>query len=149
MVETSRTGPYQPASAHDTERDRPERIGRYRVERFLGRGGFGIVYLAFDEQLQRRVAVKVPHRQLISSAEDAELYLNEARTVAGLDHPNIVPVFDGGATPEFPCFVVSKYIEGSTLKARVQKRRLPLAAAVELVATVADTLHYAHRQSVV
>src|SRR3954454_12129618 len=92
----------------------PQQIGRYRIERVLGEGGFGLVYLAHDEQLQRLVAVKVPHRRLVSRPEDAESYLTEARTVAGLDHPNIVPVYDVGSTEEFPCFVVSKFIEGST-----------------------------------
>src|SRR5271170_5181725 len=69
----------------------PDHIGRYRVERVLGKGGFGIVYLAHDEQLQRPVAIKVPHRKLVDRPEAAAVYLTEARTVANLDHPNIVP----------------------------------------------------------
>lgn len=60
----------------------------------LGEGGFGIVYLADDEQLQRLVAIKVPHRGLLSRREDAEPYLTEARTIASLDHSSIVPVYD-------------------------------------------------------
>src|SRR5437899_1343707 len=90
----------------------PERIGRYRVEKLLGRGGFGLVYLACDDQLQRPVAIKVPHRHRVANPEDAEAYLTEARTVANLDHPNIVPVHDVGSTDQFPCFVVSKFIDG-------------------------------------
>src|SRR5437899_10009966 len=86
----------------------PELIGRYRIERVLGKGGFGLVYLAYDEQLTRPVAIKVPHAHLVAKAGDAEIYLAEARTVANLDHPNIVPVFDVGSTANFPCFVVSK-----------------------------------------
>src|SRR5207302_6478187 len=89
----------------------PERIGRYRIERVLGQGGFGLVYLAHDEQLSRPVALKVPHARLVAQAADAEAYLTEARTVASLDHPNIVPVFDVGSTDQLPCFVVSKYID--------------------------------------
>jgi serine/threonine protein kinase len=72
----------------------PERVGRYRVERLLGAGGFGRVFLARDEQLQRWVAVKVPHPHLVASPPDADAYLAEARTAAGLDHPHIVPIFD-------------------------------------------------------
>src|SRR5262249_33316071 len=79
----------------------PAHVGRYRVERLLGEGGFGRVYLARDEQLQRPVAIKVPHAHLVAQAGDAETYLAEARTVASLDHPNIVPVFDVGSTDPF------------------------------------------------
>src|SRR5215813_10404852 len=80
----------------------PERIGRYRMERVLGKGGFGLVYLAHDDQLQRLVAIKVPHRQLVDRQEAAEAYLAEARTIASLDHPNIVPVHDVGSTGDCP-----------------------------------------------
>ena len=96
----------------------PEVIGRYRIERVLGRGGFGLVYLAYDEQLDRDVAVKVPHAKLISNEEDADAYRAEAQTVAKLDHPNIVPVYDAGGTSEFPFYVVSKYVEGANLAVR-------------------------------
>ena len=88
--------------------EHPQRIGRYRIEKVLGKGGFGIVYLAHDEQLNRRVAVKVPHAKLISKPEDAEAYLAEARTVANLDHPGIVPVHDVGSMENCPCYIVSK-----------------------------------------
>src|SRR5262245_4546499 len=85
---------------------KPERIGRYRVEKLLGEGGFGLVYLAHDVQLKRPVAIKVPHRELITRPEDAEPYLAEARIVAQLKHENIVRVYDVGSTDDFPCFVV-------------------------------------------
>jgi serine/threonine protein kinase/formylglycine-generating enzyme required for sulfatase activity len=127
----------------------PQHIGRYRVERVLGEGGFGLVYLAHDDQLRRPVAVKVPHAHLVAQAADAEAYLAEARTVAGLDHPHIVPVFDVGSTGAFPCFVVSKYIDGSDLAARLRQSRLSPDEAVELVATVAEALHHAHKQGLV
>ena len=116
----------------------PTHIGRYRVEKVLGKGGFGLVYLANDDQLQRLVAVKVPHARLVAQTTDAELYLTEARTVASLDHPHIVPVFDVGSTEDFPCFVVSKYIDGTDLATRLTQTRLALHEAVELVATVAE-----------
>ncbi len=127
----------------------PARIGRYRIERVLGKGGFGLVYLAHDEQLHRDVAVKVPHAWLISKPEDAEAYLSEARTVANLDHAGIVPVHDVGSTAECPCYVVSKYIDGTDLATRVRQHRLKYREAAELVATVAEALHYAHKQGLV
>ncbi len=116
-----------------------------------GKGGFGLVYLAHDDQLQRTVAIKVPHARLVAQATAAEAYLTEARTVASLDHANIVPVFDVGGTAEFPCFIVSKYVDGSDLAHRLRAKaaRLPLAETVELVATVAEALHYAHKQGLV
>src|SRR5207253_1523284 len=115
MNDSERTGPYKPAAVNPGATPPPRQIGRYRVERPLGQGGFGIVYLAHDELLGRFVAIKVPHRTLMTRPGDAEAYLAEARTVAALDHPNIVPVHDVGRTDDHPCFVVSKYIEGSTL----------------------------------
>lgn len=127
----------------------PERIGRYRIEKVLGKGGFGLVYLAYDEQLGRKVAIKVAHFHLISQLDDPELYLNEARTVANLDHPHIVPVHDVGSTVEFPVFVVSKYVEGCDLAAKIKQSRLSHCQAAELAATIAEALHYAHKQGLV
>jgi len=127
----------------------PQRITRYRIEKVLGKGGFGIVYLAHDEQLNRLVAVKVPHASLISKPEDADAYLAEARTVANLDHPGIVPVHDVGSTEDCPCYVVSKYIPGTDLATRLKQRRLNYGESAELVATVAEALHYAHKQGIV
>jgi serine/threonine protein kinase len=127
----------------------PQRIGRYKVDRVLGKGGFGIVYLAYDEQLQRLVAIKVPHRRLISEPADAEAYLAEARVVAKLDHPHIVPVFDVGSTEKFPCFLVAKYIDGSTLAQRIKVNRPSVGESAELVATVAEALHHAHSKGLV
>src|SRR5579884_821267 len=116
----------------------PQHVGRYRVEKVLGHGGFGLVYLAHDDQLQRLVAIKVPHRKLVDRPEAAEAYLAEARTVANLDHPHIVPVFDVGSTADCPCYVVSKYIDGTDLATRLKRSRLALHEAVELVATMAE-----------
>lgn len=127
----------------------PHQIGRYRVQRILGQGGFGLVYLAYDDQLQRPVAIKVADAKLISQPNDAKAYLSEARTVANLDHPNIVPVYDVGTTEQFPVFVVSKYIDGTDLFTRLRQSRLPLDEAVELLATVAQALHFAHQQEIV
>src|SRR5262245_64622958 len=73
----------------------PQQIGRYRIVRILGEGGFGKVYLANDDQLDRPVAIKVPHRHRLAGSGDVEAYLTEARILASLDQPNIVPVHDG------------------------------------------------------
>src|SRR5438552_2974519 len=136
----------EPPLAHSAA---PTLIGRYRIDRLLGKGGFGLVYLAHDDQLQRLVAIKVPHPERVERTEDADAYLTEARTVANLDHPNIVPVHDVGGSEQFPCFVVSKYIDGTDLSTRLKLSRLSLQEASELVATVAEALHYAHKQGLV
>jgi serine/threonine protein kinase/formylglycine-generating enzyme required for sulfatase activity len=127
----------------------PARLGRYRIAARLGRGGFGVVYKAYDEELRRDVAVKVPHCERIGTSEDAEVYLAEARVVAGLDHPNIVPVFDLGRTEDGLCFVVSKFIEGSSLAEKIATARPPWAEAAALTAAVAEALHHAHKRGLV
>jgi serine/threonine protein kinase/formylglycine-generating enzyme required for sulfatase activity len=127
----------------------PDRIGRYRVDSILGEGGFGRVYLAYDEVLNRRVAVKVPRRQYQPESRGADLYLKEARVVAGLDHPAIVPVFDCGRTDDGACFVVCKFIEGTDLATKAKRTPLSFAASAELVACVAEALHSAHLRGVV
>lgn len=127
----------------------PKAVGRYRVLRELGRGGYGVVYLGHDDRLARDVAVKVPHPHLVSADADAAAYLSEARTVAGLEHPHIVPVFDTDGTPEHPCFVVSRFIDGSDLAARMKAAPLLQTEAVDLIATVAAALHFAHTRGVV
>src|ERR1700734_3723617 len=129
-----------PAAAGMASAGLPDSIGRYRIERVLGKGGFGLVYLAHDGQLQRLVAIKVPHANLVDRSEAAQAYLTEARTVANLDHPHIVPVYDVGSTEQFPCYVVSKYIDGTALLTRLKLSRLSIHEAVELIATVAEAL---------
>src|SRR5262245_14742037 len=133
----------------DIPPDLPHQIGRYRVRSLLGAGSFGRVYLAYDDQLQRLVAIKMPHGQLVARPEHVEAHLTEARLLASLDHPHIVTVHDLGRTEEGLPFVVSKFIEGSDLARRIQMNRPPLLEAVRLTATVAEALHYAHRKGLV
>ncbi len=140
------TGPIEGSGG---EVEQPDYIDRYQIKKVLGKGSFGLVYLAHDEQLSRPVAIKVPHRNLMDRPEAAEAYRNEARTVANLDHPHIVPVFDVGSTDQFLCFVVSKYVDGMDLASRLKQSRLSLNEAVELVATIAEALHFAHKQGLV
>jgi serine/threonine protein kinase len=115
-------------------------IGRYRITKTLGRGGFGEVFLAYDDELHRPVAIKVPHRERVARPEDAEAYLAEARVLAGLDYPHIVPVNDVGRTDQGLPFIVSKYIAGNDLAARLRESPLALPAAVELVAAIAENV---------
>ena len=115
----------------------------------LGQGGFGRVYLAHDDDLDRPVAIKVPNPERITHPEDVEAFLVEARILAKLDHPNIVPVYDVGRTEDGLCFVVSKLVEGSDLAVRIGQARPSFRDSAELVATIADALHYAHTRGLV
>ena len=127
----------------------PRTIGRYRVSRLLGEGGCGRVYQGFDADLERIVTLKVPHRHLITSSAVVEMYLNEARTLAHLDHPNILPVYHAERTDDGLCVVVAKYIEGSDLTSWLKPRSASASSAAELVATIAEALHHAHTRGLV
>jgi Protein kinase domain len=123
--------------------------GRYRLDRILGEGAFGRVYLGFDEELHRQVAIKVPTKDRFKKPEDAETYLAEARTVAGLDHPNIVAVHDVGRTVDGSIYVVSKFVDGSTLQDRIKAGRLSERDSARLLSIVALALQYAHQRRLI
>ena len=119
----------------------PTNIGRYKIESVLGSGGFGTVFLAFDEQLRRRVAIKVPRSRRINQTQFCNSFLSEARTLARLDHPHIVPVYDVGSTDEYPCFIVSKYIAGASLSRRLPHLDWSWQKRADVLADVAEALH--------
>ena len=126
-----------------------EKIGRYRLVRILGEGGFGKVLLAHDDELARYVAIKVPTSERLAKPEHAEEYLAEARTLASLDHPNLVPVYDVGRTDDGSCYVVYKFIEGRDLATSIAEDRPSFEESAELIATVAGALHHAHERRLV
>jgi eukaryotic-like serine/threonine-protein kinase len=127
----------------------PTKLGRYSLLKRLGKGSFGEVFLAFDDELERPVAIKVPHRERVAEPEDIETYLIEARILANLDHPHIVPVYDAGRTQDGLCFVVSKYIEGGDLATRWKEARFGFLESAAMIASIADALHYAHTKGLV
>jgi eukaryotic-like serine/threonine-protein kinase len=94
--------------------------GRYRLESKLGSGGMSTVYLATDETLERRVAVKVLHAEISDDPDQLERFRREARAVAKLSHPNVVSVIDAGQDAGHP-YIVFEYIEGETLKQRIER----------------------------
>ena len=135
----------QPRDESEVTRVHLTQIGRYEVRDMLGSGGFGDVYLAFDEKLKRQVAIKVPHEGRITGKNDSLEYLEEARMVAQLDHPSIVPVYDVGGSEETEFYIVSKYIPGSDLRRLLKKKRFGYLESVRLVEAVARALHHAHK----
>jgi predicted Ser/Thr protein kinase len=123
--------------------------GEYSLERELGRGGMGVVYLARDVQLDRDVAIKVLPTHLAHTAEARERFVREARTAAGLSHPHIVPIHRVGEAGGFVFFVMS-YVEGETLGERLRTRGpLSPADATRMLREVAWALAYAHGRGIV
>ncbi|TWU49143.1 bifunctional serine/threonine-protein kinase/formylglycine-generating enzyme family protein [Rubripirellula reticaptiva] len=136
------------AAASAKEIPMPDMIGRYRVSGVIGRGGFGTVFRATDDSLAREVAIKVPRRFTKEQAQ-ASHWNAEAKMVAMLDHPNIVPVYDVGSTDEFPFFVVSKFIEGIDLRERLQRRKPSIEQSIAWMLDMAEALQHAHEKGLV
>ncbi|HWS56710.1 MAG TPA: tetratricopeptide repeat protein, partial [Pyrinomonadaceae bacterium] len=123
-------------------------ISHYRILGQIGEGGMGVVYVAEDTRLGRRVAVKIPH-----AGRDERHYrsrfLREARAVSALNHKNIAAVFDYGETPEGSPFIVMELVTGQTLGDILTGAGLTVARAVEVTSQVAEALAEAHRRGIV
>jgi tRNA A-37 threonylcarbamoyl transferase component Bud32 len=125
-------------------------VGRYHLERRLGRGGMGTVYEATDRGLERRVAVKVIRDQLTGSVEAAQRFKREARAAAGFAHPNVVTVHDYGVAEERHAFLVMELLEGSTLRDELKRRsRLDPVRTAEIFRGVCAGVDAAHRRQII
>jgi tRNA A-37 threonylcarbamoyl transferase component Bud32 len=117
---------------------------RYRLDSKLGSGGMSTVYLATDETLHRRVAIKVLHREISDQPDQLERFRREARTVAALSHPNLVAVIDAGEDGGHP-YIVFEYVPGETLKKRIDEEgRLALDEATAYAIEIGRGLACAH-----
>jgi WD40 repeat protein len=127
----------------------PPRLGHFRLRRVLGSGTFGIVYLADDTVLGRRVALKVPHPAVLLGRGLRERFFREARAAAALDHPNLVPVHEAGQAGPV-CYLATTYVEGPTLGDWVRGRGgfVPPREAARLVADLARAMEHAHGRGV-
>jgi serine/threonine-protein kinase len=124
-------------------------VGRYSLERELGRGGMGVVYLARDVRLDRPVALKLLPRALAAQPTLRERFLREARTAAKLSHPHIVPIHSVEEAGEF-VFMVMAFVEGETLGRRIRERGpLPPSETARVLREVSWALAYAHGQGIV
>jgi len=124
--------------------------GRFRIEREIGTGGMGTVYLATHLGLERPVAVKIIKREFASDADIADRFLREARTMAKLHHPNAAMIFDAGNLPDGRHFIVMEFVEGETLSQRLAREgRFDPARAVEIATQVCDVLEEAHRVGII
>src|SRR5262245_8615868 len=121
---------------------------RYRIERELGQGGMATVYLAEDVRHRRRVALKVLHPEL-SAVLGPERFLKEIELTASLQHPHILPLFDSGEAAG-QLFYVMPFVQGETLRARLEReRQLSIAESIRLATEIADALSYAHGLGVI
>lgn len=125
----------------------PTTIGGYKIIGQIGAGGMATVYEAYQEKLDRHVAIKWMHASFIQDRQFVGRFEREARIVARLDHPNIVPIYDYDTQDNRP-YLVMKYIDGQTLKDHMAESPLTLSEIVSVMNTVASTLDYAHAQGV-
>jgi serine/threonine-protein kinase len=128
---------------------REQTAGDYEIDRELARGGMGVVYLATETQLRRRVAIKVLPPALTFGEGSIERFRREARTAAGLGHPNIIPIYRVSAGGELLWYSM-KLLEGKSLDTILKERdRLELAETIAMLDQVADALDYAHLHGVI
>jgi serine/threonine-protein kinase len=133
----------------------PRSIGRYEIVRLLGKGGMGEVFLATDPALGRRVAIKVLPAALQEDAKMRGRFMNEARAVAALNHPNVITLHDLAVTDErdagFPpgaLYLVLEYLEGKGLDEVMDARRLPVIECVDIAIQVLEGLKVAHQSRI-
>ena len=131
----------------------PSTLGRYQVLKELGRGAMGVVYLGKDPTIQRFVAIKTMRLDDIDKEEDLkefrDRFFREAESTGRLSHPNIITVYDAGEQDGL-AYIAMEYLEGVLLNCYCQKSTLvPAKQALQIVATVAEALDYAHSQGVI
>ncbi len=128
-----------------------KKIGHYTVGRLLGTGGMGQVFEATHDQIKRRAAIKVLHKKFAHNRQIAARFLNEARATSMVQNPNLVQIYEYGQTEDGTAFLVMEYLEGSTLRQRLEVSggRFPVERAMRLCKQMASGLHAAHQKGVV
>ena len=124
---------------------RGQTVGKYRILSPLGSGGFGSVYLAEDTWIDKKVAIKVPHRQNLDFGE----LLREPRLLASLSHPNIVTVLTAEKQDDV-FFIVMEYVPGDTLEAVIEREgTIELARALDYTCQICNAMDHAHKQGII
>ncbi len=125
-----------------------EKLGAYTIIEEIGKGGMATVYKAYQENVDRHVALKVIHHIMAQNQQAVQRFQREARLIAKLEHPHIVPIYDFDGANE-PPYIVMRYMDSGTLKTVLQHKRLPLEEVSYIVQQVCSALDYAHRQGVI
>ncbi len=125
----------------------PQTVSHYRILSKLGAGGMGEVYLAEDERLGRRVALKLLPAKFVQDAERVRRFEQEARAVGALSHPNILTIYEIGRE-EDAHYIAMEFVDGQTLRKRISQRRMRLAEALEIAIQLGDALAAAHAAGV-
>lgn len=138
-----------PRTKAAAEESLPLQIGKFKIERVIGEGGFGIVYLATDSSLGRTVALKIPRIHAFSNGALRQRFEREARAAAALDHPHIVPLLEAGNDNGL-CYIASAYCPGPNLAQWLRKRPNGIAPAMaaQIVASLADAVAYSHSRGI-
>jgi len=135
-------------SGESADPNRPTRLGRYELREPLGKGGFAAVYRAWDSELHRDVAIKIPREELLHDPEIRSRVLREARSAARLRHPAIVPLHEVGQQGN-QAYLVYEFINGPTMALVLRETRPAPEQAAEWIATLAEALNYAHQCGIV
>jgi serine/threonine protein kinase/dipeptidyl aminopeptidase/acylaminoacyl peptidase len=125
-------------------------VSHYRILSELGAGGMGVVYLANDTVLKRRVAIKMLNARHLSRKNEPHLrLLREARAVSQINHPNIATVYDYGETSDGQPFIVMEYVDGEPLSKLIERKALTIKGTVEIIGAVTAALSEAHRRGII
>lgn len=126
----------------------PKKVDRYEIKSELGRGGMATVYLGYDERFEREVAVKVLPAEFLHDPQFSVRFHREAKIIATLEHPAIVPVYDVGEADGLPYFIM-RYMDGGSLADLLAKGELDLKEAARIINTIAPALDEAHRRGII
>ncbi len=153
LSDTPPTVPFEPPRPDRASPARPsiagQTIGHFELLNELGRGGYGVVFLAVDTEIGRQVALKIPRPEVLNNPETRRRFLREARAAGALEHPNLIPVYEVGEDGPF-CFLATAYCPGSTLAEWLKEaiEPPPPALAARLVRDLAHGVAHAHSRGV-
>ena len=128
-----------------------QRIGSYRVVRKIGQGGMGAVFEAVHEQLGRRAAIKLLHREFSADPQIAERFFNEAKAASRVEHAGVVGIYEFGNLPDGTAYIIMEFLRGDPLSVRLRSLggRLPYSDTVRISRQIASALATTHAAGIV